>query len=115
MKVTICASLRFEADVQAWHEALAFAGHTPYCMVVLPSQKGNNKDWYNAPQKMMLDLIHLSKIEESEAILVVDTNGYVGESTTREIAWARIRGKYIYYASHQPHIGALVEEASGKC
>ena len=107
MKVTICGSLRFEKEIQAWHEALAFAGHTPYCMVVMPSQKDNNKDWYNKDQKIALDLIHLSKIEESDAILVVDVDGYIGESTGREMFWAKIRDKDIYLASAQHNIGRL--------
>lgn len=107
MKVTICGSLRFEQEIQEWHEALAFAGHTPYCMVALPSQKGGKKDWYTSEQKTMLDLVHLSKIEESDAILVVNVEGYIGDSTRREIMWAQIRGKEIYYASNQSSVGAL--------
>ena len=107
MKVTICGSLKFEKQINDWHEALAMAGHTPYCMVVLPSQKDGVKDWYTPEQKTMLDLIHLSKIEESDAILVVDVEGYIGESTTREIAWARIRGKKVYFATLQDYVGDL--------
>ena len=42
MKITICGSLKYEAEINYWHERLAFAGHTVYCMVVLPSQKNNN-------------------------------------------------------------------------
>ena len=112
MKVTICGSLRFEAQIQQWHEALAFNGYTPYCMVAMPSQKGNNKEWYTNEQKMMLDLIHLSKIEESDAILVVDVDWYIGESTQREMMWAKIRGKVVYLASEQPRLGMLTASYS---
>lgn len=107
MKITVCGSLKFEAQIQQWHEALAFNEYTPYCMVAMPSQKGNNKDWYTDEQKMMLDLIHLSKIEESDAVLVVDVNKYIGESTKREIMWAKIRDKAVYLASEQPIVGCL--------
>jgi hypothetical protein len=96
VKITICGSLRFEDAVQQWHERLAFAGHTVYSMVALPSQKGNIKDWYTPTQKQTLDLLHLSKIEESDAIFVVNVDGYIGESTAREIEWAQIRCKTIY-------------------
>ena len=99
MKITICGSLRFETEINYWHERLAFQGHTVYCMVVMPSQKEGNKDWYTPEQKMVLDLLHLSKIEESDAIFVVDVDGYIGESTKREIKWAEIRGKEVFYAS----------------
>ena len=100
MKITICGSLSFEQQVQEWHEKLAFAGHTVYSMVVLPSQKGDNKDWYTPDQKETLDLLHLSKIEESDAIFVVDVGGYIGESTKREIKWARMRNKTVYTLSN---------------
>ena len=107
MKVTICGSLKFESDIQAWHEALSFNGYTVYSMVILPSQKHGIKDWYTADEKTTLDLIHLSKIEESDCILVVDTDSYIGESTAREIQWAKIRDKCIYRASCQHEIGML--------
>lgn len=110
MKVTICGSLRFEDDIQKWHEALAFGGYTPYCMVAMPSQHNNKKEWYSTHEKMILDLIHLSKIEESDAVLVVDVDGYIGESTQREVWWAKIRDKAIYYASEQDKIGLLLTQ-----
>jgi hypothetical protein len=111
MKVTICGSLRFEEEINEVHERLGLAGHTPYCMVVLPSQKGGNKDWYTPHEKMILDLIHLAKIEESDAIAVVNVGGYIGESTAREIAWARIRGKIVYYleATYERPIKSLYD------
>jgi hypothetical protein len=99
MKLTLCGSLRFEKEIQYFHEKLAFAGHTIYSMVALPSQKGGNKDWYTQQQKIVLDLLHLSKIEESDGIVVVDIDGYIGESTAREILWAMMRRKYVYYTS----------------
>lgn len=101
MKITICGSLKYEQEIQEWHERLAFAGHTVYSMVVLPSQKNGNKDWYTLEQKMMLDLLHLSKIENSHAIFVVNVNDYIGESTLREILWAKICMKGIYYLSNE--------------
>jgi hypothetical protein len=71
------------------------------CIVWLcyPHRKGGSKDWYTPKQKQTLDLIHLSKIEESDAIFVVDVGGYVGESTAREIEWAEIRGKSVFMLS----------------
>lgn len=82
-----------------WHEKLSLAGHTVYCMVAMPSQKDNNKDWYTPNEKETLDLLHLSKIEESDAIFVVDVDRYIGESTRKEIKWATIRGKSVYLMS----------------
>lgn len=39
--------------------------------------------------KQKLDFLHLRKIDLADEILVVNVGGYVGESTTREILYAR--------------------------
>jgi hypothetical protein len=46
-------------------------------------------------QKQQLDRLHLAKIDMADEILVVNVNGYVGESTAREIEHARKRGKVV--------------------
>lgn len=105
MKITLCGSARFEKDFHEWNERLTFQGHVVYSLAIYPSFKDGKKDWYNEDQKEMLDLIHLAKIEESDAILVIDCaasdfqSEYIGSSTLREIAWARIRNKSIVFAS----------------
>ena len=42
--------------------------------------------------KKRLDWLHMRKIEMSDEILVLNVGGYVGESTSREIAYAFLRG-----------------------
>lgn len=39
-------------------------------------------------QKEGLDVLHLRKIDLADAVFVVDPGGYIGESTSREIAYA---------------------------
>ena len=97
MIITLCGSLSFEREINEWNEKLSLAGYTVYSMAVMPSYKEDTKDWYTEEQKEILDLVHLSKIEESDAIVVVDPEGYIGESTEREIKWAIIRDKAVYY------------------
>lgn len=45
--------------------------------------------------KQKLDFLHYQKIDLADEILVVNVNGYVGESTTREILYARENHKSI--------------------
>ncbi len=45
--------------------------------------------------KAALDELHLRKIDLADEILVLNVAGYVGESTQREIAYARTHGKRI--------------------
>lgn len=47
--------------------------------------------------KEQLDELHLRKIDLADAILVVNRNGYIGESTAREILYARWTGKPVNY------------------
>jgi len=97
MKLTLCGSARFEAQWHYWSEKLIMSGHTVYSLAVFPSSKGGEKNWYNDREKMLLDLVHLSKIEESDGIVVLNIDGYIGLSTRREIVWAEIRGKDIWW------------------
>lgn len=96
MKFTICGSARFEPQ---WHEAnkqLGLQGHISYSLMTFPSIEGN-KTWYTEEEKEMLDLCHLLKIEASDAVLMLNVNDYLGESSLRELRWARIKQKCIFW------------------
>lgn len=45
--------------------------------------------------KERLDELHLRKIDMADEVLVLNVGGYTGESTRREIAYARRQGKRI--------------------
>lgn len=95
MKFTICGSLKFEPLWHEWNKRLGLMGHISYSVMTFPSVEGS-KSWYNDDQKETLDLLHFAKIEESDAIFVLNKDGYIGESTRREIKWAVIRDKIIW-------------------
>lgn len=101
MKITLCGSAKFEDLFHRYNEELTAAGHVVYSLAVFPSTKGGDKNWYTDEEKMWLDLVHLAKIEESDAIVVLDKDGYIGESTKRELNWAFIRQKKIYLISNE--------------
>lgn len=44
-------------------------------------------------EKAVLDALHLRRIDLADRVVVVAPDGYVGESTRREIAYARRHGK----------------------
>lgn len=48
-----------------------------------------------AKHKPMLDALHFCKIELADEVLVLNVGGYIGESTGRELAYARKLGKAI--------------------
>ncbi len=97
MKITLCGSMRFADLFHDWNGKLSKAGHAVYAPAMSPSL-------VTVEQKEILDLVHLIKIEESDAIFVldgkVDGASYIGDSTRREIAWARLKGKAVFWFSN---------------
>lgn len=53
--------------------------------------------------KAKLDELHLCKIDLADEILVVNVDDYIGESTTREIAYARAAGKRVRWLTASQH------------
>ncbi len=88
--VCICGSTRFAAEMRAANRELTFAG----VIVVAP---GEADEPITDAQKTALDALHLRKIDLADRVLVVNPGGYVGESTSREIAYARAAGKPITF------------------
>lgn len=95
MKLTLCGSAKFEKDYHIWNKLLSLAGHVVYGLAAWPSIEGK-KDWFTEEEKNTLDLIHLAKIDASDAIVVLNPGGYVGESTKKEILWAYMNDKSIF-------------------
>jgi hypothetical protein len=55
-------------------------------------------------QKVALDALHFRKIEMADEVLVLNVGGYIGESTTRELAHAVKLGKTINYLEPAPPV-----------
>lgn len=51
--------------------------------------------------KRELDELHLRKIDLADEILVLNVGGYIGESTRREIAYAREQGKLVRWLEEE--------------
>ena len=47
--------------------------------------------------KIQLGELHRIKIDLSDAIFVVNVDGYIGESVKKEIEYAKQKGKEIFY------------------
>jgi hypothetical protein len=108
--ITLCGSARFEPHFHLWNEALGLAGHATFGLCAWPSMRGGEREWYTPEQKTTFDRVHLLKIANSDAVLVLNAFAYVGESTLREIDEARRLGKVVY--TLEPWcIGEGVDEA----
>jgi hypothetical protein len=88
--VCICGSTRFTREIRAANHELTFAG----VIVVAP---GEADELVTDEEKTRLDALHLRKIDLADRVLVVNPGGYIGESTRKEIAYARAKGKPVSF------------------
>jgi len=88
--VTLCGSARFENEFIVANRELGRCGIPVFGLSCLPRDRepdaGVKADGY---EKTMLDLVHLQKILAATHVLVVG-DGYIGQSTAREIVWAKL-------------------------
>ena len=96
--ITLCGSTKFKDDFIKAQKELTLAGNI-VISVGLFGHSGDNEAYEN-DNKEMLDDMHKRKIDMSDAIMVIDTNDYIGESTKNEIEYAKSQGKFIYFYNH---------------
>lgn len=91
MKLTLCGSARFMPSFVEWNRILSNHGHVVYSL-------GANArlEKQNSNEKLILDLVHFKKIIESEGIVVLNDQDYIGESTKKEIIFALLNGKRVF-------------------
>ena len=57
----------------------------------------SDKNDYTQEEALMIDKMHKEKIKLSDAILVVNVNNYIGNSTKSEIEFAKSLNKEVMY------------------
>jgi hypothetical protein len=93
--ICFCGSLRFKKYFEEYEFKTALEGNIallPCCMHVDIERKFGNGEY-----KQMVDKIHLSKIDLADEVFVINKNGYIGESTRKEIEYAQSQHKIIVY------------------
>ncbi len=93
--ITVCGSLRFKEEMIRVGVNMEIAGN----VVLLPIIPAGDKDDFTEEELAMLGKMHKEKIKLSDAILVVDVDGYIGEATRGEILFAETQNKEIMYYS----------------
>lgn len=91
--VTLCGSTKFWDKIQEINEKLALENE--YVVIGLTPRVTNRT--FTQDDKKLLGELHRAKIDLSDAIFVVNVNGYIGESTRGEIEYAKQRGKEIIF------------------
>lgn len=89
--VTICGSMKYEKQMQK----IAFELETKHSFNILQCIYGLNKDELTPQELNTLKQAQFERIDISDAIYVIDIDGYIGDSTKEEISYAKRNGKEI--------------------
>lgn len=99
--VCLCGSTRFWREFQAAGLRETMAGKI---VLSIGAASGTDDEHFgNLPKaeydrvKEMLDQLHLRKIDLADEVLILNVGGYIGESTARELAYAREHGKRVRF------------------
>lgn len=95
--ITVCGSLKFQQEMMRAAETLSLQGNC-VLSVVYPASPQKN---YTQAEKEMLGAMHKERIKLSDAVYIVNVEGYIGEQTKSEIAFAKALGKEILYLCAQ--------------
>ena len=92
--ITICGSLKFEKDIKYWAEKLTLEGN---CVLSIIYPISTDLGVYTPEQRRFFAEAHYKRIDLSDALFVVNKNGYIGDSTQKEIEYAKARGKEVIF------------------
>lgn len=96
--VCLCGSTRFMETYNKWRVKLTYEGKIVLSVELITTQtKSEDPQHSNHALKEMLDELHLRKIDLADEIFVLNVDGYIGESTRKEIEYAELNGKPISY------------------
>ncbi|MEG1851062.1 MAG: hypothetical protein RR228_03610 [Bacilli bacterium] len=91
--ITICGSMRYSKEMMKISEELEIKNSYAVIQCVYNIDGLN----YEGVDASILDKIHKKKIDISDAIYVVNIDGYIGNGTKNEIEYAINNGKEVIY------------------
>jgi hypothetical protein len=103
--VCLCGSSRFYDEFQRANYDLTMAGEIVLSIGFCPQAKTQHEHGegtrHGSIDKIALDELHKRKIDLADYVYVLDIDGYVGESTKSEIAYASQHGIPVRYLSQE--------------
>lgn len=96
--VVLCGSTRFVEEFNRWRKELSVQGKIVLAIEIVTTQSREDDPQHVDPElKKRLDELHLRKIDLADSVMVLNVGGYIGDSTRREIVYARSLNKPIVY------------------
>lgn len=94
--ITLCGSTRFKEEFEQANTYLTLKGNVVISLGFFEKSEGIE---ITKKQEELFAKIHLRKIDLADEIYVIDVNGYIGDSTRKEIEYAKQKGKSVSYFS----------------
>ena len=115
--VCLCGSTRF---IDAFRDANLRLTCAGYIVLSIGCDMKSDHELFSAMKshdlaelKAGLDILHYKKIDAASWIFVLNVDGYVGESTMREIKYAEWKGKEIHYFEFKNEAGVVLKHPMG--
>jgi hypothetical protein len=101
--ITLCGSTRFKDDYERVMREETLKGHLVISVGLFGHVEGLDM---SGDVKKKLDVLHLRKIDLADEVLFINPGDYLGESSRRELAYARVEGKEIRFMEPHTEVGA---------
>lgn len=101
--ITLCGSSSFKYEFERIEAELTLKGNVVLSPRIYEASESDTlsripiKIPFSKILRELLEKIHLAKIDMSDAIFVINVNNYIGDSTRREIEYAKSTGKSVMY------------------
>lgn len=99
--ICLCGSTRFTREMLIKQWELTKQGYIVVSWCALPDDyfEGEDKTHIGDQEgvKELIDKVHLRKIDLADEVFVLNIGGYIGESTSNEIHYAKVVGKPVKY------------------
>ncbi|WP_349408533.1 DUF4406 domain-containing protein [Pseudalkalibacillus sp. SCS-8] len=94
--ITLCGSTKFKKQFRETEASLTLQGHVVISLGFFEQSEGIQ---ITEEQEQLFKKIHFKKIDMADEIFVIDVDGYIGSSTSKEIEYANKTNKPIRYYS----------------
>lgn len=111
--VCLCGSTRFFMAYRIAELDETLKGHIVLSVGFFPhaqNEAHGERVGISDQQKEELDLLHLDKIDLADEVLILNVDGYIGQSTMNELRYAREQGKKIRFLDPDAEIRRMTDE-----
>lgn len=95
--ITLCGSTKFKEEFLEVAKKLTLEGNVVLFPAVYSNSHYPNRTRLDSSTLDTLHNIHLSKIDMSDEIFVINVGGHIGKGTKTEIGYAERNGKIVKY------------------